>query len=344
MSSHGDTVDRITSGSRCRLPIDADDPPLRGAGPRAPAERRGCRLGSSLRRPGSDSRRGAGGARARRQSDGDVRGHGWAVACGIPLPTLFAEILGRASGTNGGRGGSAYLSSPEHRFLGENSIVGAGLPIANGVGLAAQLSGSGRVVVVSFGDGATSQGATHEALVMAVARKLPVVFVCENNDWSEMTPIAAIAPLRDLADRAPAYGLPGETVDGTDPVEGGGRDRRCRRARAGWRRPDLPRMQDGAPDGALPRRRRALPRSSRTGVPRSSVTRCRACGSGCSKTGSRTRGRSQSSKTPSRPRCWRRRSRLSQSRCPTRRPRRLMSASRPDPRPLHGPRRRTLRR
>jgi len=145
------------------------------------------------------------------------RGHGWALACEIPLVTMFAEILGRASGTNEGRGGSAYLSSPEHRFLGENSIVGAGLPIANGVALAAQLSSSGNVVVVSFGDGATSQGATHEGLVMAVARRLPVVFVCENNDWSEMTPISAIAPLRDLAERAPGYGMPGETVDGTDP-------------------------------------------------------------------------------------------------------------------------------
>ena len=145
------------------------------------------------------------------------RGHGWAVACEIPLASLFAEILGRASGTNFGRGGSAYLSSPEHRFLGENSIVGAGLPIANGVALAAQLSGSRRLVVVSFGDGATSQGATHEALVMAVARKLPVIFVCENNDWSEMTPIAAITPVRNLADRAPAYGMHGVTVDGNDP-------------------------------------------------------------------------------------------------------------------------------
>ena len=161
------------------------------------------------------------GALAALESDDRViatyRGHGWAVACGIPLVSLFAETLGRASGTNGGRGGSAYLSSPEHRFLGENSIVGAGLPIANGVGLAAQLSGSGRVAIVSFGDGATSQGATHEALVMAAARKLPVIFVCENNDWSEMTPIAAIAPLQNLADRAPAYGLHGETVDGNDP-------------------------------------------------------------------------------------------------------------------------------
>lgn len=145
------------------------------------------------------------------------RGHGWAVACGIPIRTLFAEILGRASGTNGGRAGSAYLSSPDHRFLGENSIVGAGLPIANGVGLAAQFTGSGKVVVVSFGDGATSQGATHEALVMAVARKLPVIFVCENNDWSEMTPIAAITPVQNLADRAPAYGMTGATIDGNDP-------------------------------------------------------------------------------------------------------------------------------
>jgi 2-oxoisovalerate dehydrogenase E1 component len=145
------------------------------------------------------------------------RGHGWAIACEIPLLSLFAETLGRASGTNGGRAGSAYLSSPEHRFLGENSIVGAGLPIANGVALAAQLSGSGRVAIASFGDGATSQGATHEALVMAVARRLPVVFVCENNEWSEMTPIAAIAPVKNLADRAPAYGLHGETIDGNDP-------------------------------------------------------------------------------------------------------------------------------
>lgn len=147
------------------------------------------------------------------------RGHGWALACDVPPATLFAEILGRASGTNGGRAGSAYLSSPEHRFLGENSIVGAGLPIANGVALASKLSGSGHVVAVSFGDGATSQGATHEALVMAVARKLPVIFVCENNDWSEMTPIAAITPLGNLADRAPAYGMRGEVVDGNDPEQ-----------------------------------------------------------------------------------------------------------------------------
>ena len=96
--------------------------------------------------------------------------------------------------------------------------MGAGLPIANGVALAAQLSGSSRLVIVSFGDGATSQGATHEALVMAVARKLPVIFVCENNDWSEMTPIAAIAPLQNLAERAPAYGMHGVTVDGNDPL------------------------------------------------------------------------------------------------------------------------------
>ena len=154
--------------------------------------------------------------------DGDrviatYRGHGWAIACGVPLLSLFGELLGRACGTNGGRAGSAYLSAPEYGFLGENSIVGAGLPIANGVALASVLSGAERVVAVSFGDGATSQGAAHEGLVMAVTKRLPVVFICENNDWSEMTPIKSISPLPDLAERASAYGMPGVTVDGNDP-------------------------------------------------------------------------------------------------------------------------------
>lgn len=146
------------------------------------------------------------------------RGHGWAVACGVPLDGLFGEICGRASGVNGGRGGSPYLSSPDHGFLGENSIVGGGLPIACGVGLALQRRGDGGAVLVSFGDGATSQGASHEAMVMAVARKLPVVFVCENNGWSEMTPIAAIAGVERLSDRAGPLGMVGLTIDGNDPT------------------------------------------------------------------------------------------------------------------------------
>jgi 2-oxoisovalerate dehydrogenase E1 component len=144
------------------------------------------------------------------------RGHGWAIACGVPLRALFAETLGRATGTNGGRGGSAYLSSPEHRFLGENSIVGAGVPIACGVALAARARGRG-VVLTSFGDGATSEGAVHEGMVMASAHALPVIFVCENNHWSENTPIDAIARIDALSERAAGYGMPGVTVDGDDP-------------------------------------------------------------------------------------------------------------------------------
>jgi 2-oxoisovalerate dehydrogenase E1 component len=125
-------------------------------------------------------------------------------------------LLGRASGTNGGRGGSAYLSAPTYGFVGENSIVGAGLPVANGIALA--LRGDAGVVVVSFGDGATNQGSAHEALVFAIARRLPVVFVCENNGWSEMTHISATVPV-PLADRARGYGIVADVADGSDVIE-----------------------------------------------------------------------------------------------------------------------------
>ena len=145
------------------------------------------------------------------------RGHGWAIACGVPLDRLLAEVCQRETGINGGRGGSAYLSAPEYGLVGENSIVGAGLPLAGGVGLAAQMLGTGAVSVVSFGDGATSQGAAHEALVFAAARQLPVIFVCEHNGWSEMTPTADIVRVARLAERATGYGMPGVTIDGNDP-------------------------------------------------------------------------------------------------------------------------------
>jgi len=145
------------------------------------------------------------------------RGHGWAVACGVPLDALMAELCQRATGVNGGRGGSAHLMAPAHGLLGENSIVGAGVPIAAGAALAAQVTGSGRVVVVSVGDGATSQGSMHEGLVFAAFRRLPLVVVCENNGWSEMTPIDQIVPVERLATRAAGYGMPGATIDGNDP-------------------------------------------------------------------------------------------------------------------------------
>lgn len=145
------------------------------------------------------------------------RGHGWALACGTDPAGLLAEILQRAEGINGGRAGSPFLSDPDTGFLGENSIVGAGVPISAGVALAATVQDSGRVVVTSFGDGAFNQGATTEGLIFAAMQKLPVVFICENNGWSEMTPIAATVHLPDLAQRGVGLGIDSSVVDGNDP-------------------------------------------------------------------------------------------------------------------------------
>ncbi|HET6294391.1 MAG TPA: thiamine pyrophosphate-dependent dehydrogenase E1 component subunit alpha [Kribbella sp.] len=146
------------------------------------------------------------------------RGHGWAMARGVPPTPMLAELAGRATGLNGGRGGSAYFTAPEYGFHGENSIVGAGAPIAVGAALAGRHDGSGRVAVTVFGDGALNQGATHEAMNFAAAFKLPVVFVCENNLYSELTPIATMVGEPELWRRAAGYGMPGHWVDGNDPA------------------------------------------------------------------------------------------------------------------------------
>jgi 2-oxoisovalerate dehydrogenase E1 component len=144
------------------------------------------------------------------------RGHGWAIARGVPLEPLLGEICQRADGLNGGRCGSPLLSAPEYGFFGENSIVGAGLPVADGLALAAQYLETGRVVAVSVGDGAMSQGALHEGLVFAAAKNLPLVIVCENNAWSELTPTAAFLRAPDLVDRVAGYRIPAKVVDGCD--------------------------------------------------------------------------------------------------------------------------------
>ena len=146
------------------------------------------------------------------------RGHGWALARGVPLEAIFAELLGRSTGINGGRAGSAYFTAPRYGFYGENSIVGAGLPVALGPALAALHDGSGRVSVTVCGDGALNQGASHEALNMAAAMRLPVVFVCENNRYSELTPIDDMVGEPALWKRARAYGMLGHRVDGNDVV------------------------------------------------------------------------------------------------------------------------------
>jgi TPP-dependent pyruvate/acetoin dehydrogenase alpha subunit len=147
------------------------------------------------------------------------RGHGWALACGVPAEAMFAELMGRATGINGGRGGSAYFSAPAYRFYGENSIVGAGAPHAVGAALAGTYDGTDRVALAVFGDGAMNQGAVHEAMNFASARGLPVLFLCENNYWSEMTPIVETVKDAELHKRARAYGMPGRRIDGNDLTE-----------------------------------------------------------------------------------------------------------------------------
>lgn len=145
------------------------------------------------------------------------RGHGWALAAGVPVEELLGEIAQRAGGVNGGRGGSPYLIAPDHGFYGENSIVGAGVPIAAGVALASSARDEDRVVLTSIGDGAMSQGAVHEGMVFAAARKLPLLIVCEHNGWAEMTPSDEFGRIDDLVGRAAAYGISGVLVDGNDP-------------------------------------------------------------------------------------------------------------------------------
>lgn len=145
------------------------------------------------------------------------RGHGWALACGSDPTAVLAEIAQRSGGTNGGRGGSAMLSDPSVGFLGENSIVGAGVPIADGVALAAKHQGTNRVVVTSIGDGAMNQGSVTEGLVFAASKNLPVIVIIENNGWAEMTKGDAINRGDSLIERGQALGIESHIIDGLDP-------------------------------------------------------------------------------------------------------------------------------
>jgi pyruvate dehydrogenase E1 component alpha subunit len=145
------------------------------------------------------------------------RGHNHALSRGTPMGPLYAELFGRATGLMGGKGGSMHITSTEHHMMGSYAIVGAHLPIALGAAWSAQYRKSGQVAVCFFGDGTTNIGAFHEALNMAAVWKAPVVFVCENNQYMEYTPIGAVtAVARPAADRASAYGLDPIVVDGND--------------------------------------------------------------------------------------------------------------------------------
>lgn len=148
---------------------------------------------------------------------GTYRGHGWALARGVPAVQLYAEILGRDSDLNGGRGGSAYLSAPQYGFVGENSIVGAGLPTALGLSLAAKFQHRDVVALVSIGDGAMNQGAVHETLNMASVLGVALIVVVENNGYVEMTPSDMLTAM-PASVRAGAYDAPTWNVDGNDPT------------------------------------------------------------------------------------------------------------------------------
>ncbi len=211
------------------------------------------------------------------------RPHGHAIAKGVSLDTMMAELFGKSGGCCGGYGGSMHVGDPAVGALPGIAIVGANIPIAAGMAYGFKLRGSGQVACCFTGDGAVNEGAFHEGLNMAAIWDLPVVYLCENNQYGASTPIAQVVRLEHLADRALGYGIPGETVDGMDALavyeaveravararEGGGptflvgetyrfgghsrsdtRGYRSREEEAEWRARDpLPKLAARLPDG-----------------------------------------------------------------------------------------------
>jgi len=144
------------------------------------------------------------------------RGHGHCIAKGADVGKMFAEFFGKETGYCRGRGGSMHIADVERGNLGANGIVGGGLPIAVGAALSAKRLGTGAVTVCFFGDGANNEGAFHEALNMAAIWQLPVVFVCENNQYGMSTSMERSTAVKRVAERAASYDMPGITVDGND--------------------------------------------------------------------------------------------------------------------------------
>lgn len=144
------------------------------------------------------------------------RGRGHYLAKGMALKPMMAEMFGKATGIGGGRGGEMHAADPAFGILGGNGIVGGGIPYAAGAAYSAVLDGSDRVSVAFFGDGASNQGSFHEAMNVAAAWNLPMLFVCENNLYAEMTPFRETVKEVDIAKRAVGYGIPGVAVDAND--------------------------------------------------------------------------------------------------------------------------------
>lgn len=154
-----------------------------------------------------------------RQHDNIVsthRGRGHYLAKGMALKPMMAEMFGKATGICGGRGGEMHAADPALGILGGNGIVGGGIPFATGAAYSAVLEGSDRLCAVFFGEGASNEGSFHEGLNLAAAWNLPMLFVCENNLYAEMTPFCETSKVIDVSARAQGYGIPGVKVDGTD--------------------------------------------------------------------------------------------------------------------------------
>jgi pyruvate dehydrogenase E1 component alpha subunit len=162
------------------------------------------------------------------------RGHGHCIAKGADLNLMMAEFMGKESGYCRGRGGSMHIADIERGNLGANGVVGGGIPMAVGVGLSLKMQKLDEIILCFFGDGAANLGAFHEALNMAAIWTLPVVFVCENNQYAMSFAYKRAFTIEHISDRAAAYGMPGETVDGNDVLAvRTAVDRAVKRAREG---------------------------------------------------------------------------------------------------------------
>ena len=147
------------------------------------------------------------------------RGHGHTIAKGADIKRMMAELFGKTTGYCHGKGGSMHIVDFIVGMLGANGIVGAGLPIATGAALAASLEESDRLSAAFFGDGASNEGTFHESLNLAAIWKLPVIFVCEHNQWAAGVPATYGISVDDISTRAGSYGIPGVTVDGNDVLD-----------------------------------------------------------------------------------------------------------------------------
>lgn len=144
------------------------------------------------------------------------RGHGHCIAKGMDTSKMMAELFGRETGYCRGRGGSLHVADVSRGILGANGIVGGGIPIATGSALASWVEGTDEVTACFFGEGASNEGTFHESVNMAAIWKLPVVYICENNQWAVNTPAEAVFNTPGVAERAAGYGIPGVRVDGND--------------------------------------------------------------------------------------------------------------------------------